>query len=63
MNESEDAELIAVAALVRHQAAVIEGQVRQFGELQFDPWTPEVRALEAMLKLRGVLSQDDLRPK
>lgn len=50
-----DAEFEALTIAVRHETVMHEEAVRKYGEIQFDPWTPAVRALCAELEKRGIV--------
>jgi hypothetical protein len=52
--ETEDAELLALAALVYHESAVLAAGVG----VPFDPYTPAVQELRDRLVARGVLPRE-----
>lgn len=54
--ETEDAELLALAALVNRETAEWQYGCQRYGEAQWDPNTEAKRALYGMLLARGVLS-------
>lgn len=53
--ETEDAELIALAALVAYDTACINADVAKYGEPQCDPTSESARVLRGHLIARGVL--------
>lgn len=53
--ETEDAELLALAALVAHETALLNADVAKYGEPQCDPHSEAARVLHGMLIARGVL--------
>lgn len=55
--ETEDAELVAMAALVFHESVVTQGEIAKYGEPQSDPFTDAVRSLYALLDARGMLAE------
>lgn len=56
--ETLDAEMLALAALVNHEAATINGDVAKYGEPQFNPRTPASIALYALLEARSVIAKE-----
>lgn len=51
---ASDAELLALAAIVSHEAAVIAYETQRFGEVRCNPNSPSVQALYRALDARGV---------
>lgn len=62
--ETEDAELVALAALLFHAAAQTQGMIAHTGDVSWDPSEPrEVwQAIYERLQARGVLPKTEAKP-
>jgi len=59
---ANDAELLALAAVVNHDAANMNYQNARYGELQNAPDWEAASALRALLEKRGVFKQAEREP-